>query len=119
MVEKNVNKIIEMEETARKTLQNVNESVIIDMSYRAYGILTNSYTISTDECIELLSKLRFGVVLGLVKFKNPCIIDELYTNVQPAHLMDYYSLELTPKEQDIFRAKYIYENLDNKLIKGV
>lgn len=119
MVEKNVNKIIEMEETARKTLQNVNESVIIDMSYRAYGILTNSYTISTDECIELLSKLRFGVVLGLVKFKNPCIIDELYTNVQPAHLMDYYSLELSPKEQDIFRAKYIYENLDNKLIKGV
>ena len=119
LVEKNVQKIIEMEETARKTLQNVNESVIIDMSYRAYGILTNSYTISTDECIELLSKLRFGVVLGLVKFKNPCIIDELYTNVQHAHLMDYYSLELTPKEQDIFRAKYIYENLDNKLIKGV
>ncbi len=119
MVEKNVKKIIEMEETARKTLQSVNESVIIDMSYRAYGILTNSYTISTEECLQLLSKLRFGIVLGLVKFKNPSIIDELYTNIEPAHLMDYYSLELSPKEQGIFRAKYIYENLENKLIKGV
>jgi protein-arginine kinase len=119
LVEKHIKIIIEMEEKARKTLLSVNESVIMDMCYRAYGVLTNSYVLSTKECIELLSKLRFGVVLNLYKFKNASIIDELYTSVQPAHLMDYYNLELSLKEQDIFRAKFVSESLENKLIKGV
>lgn len=119
LVEKNVKKIIEMEETARKTLKSLNKNVIIDMCYRAYGTLTNSYMMPTSECFELLSKLRFGIVCGLIKFKNPKIIDELYTSIQSAHLMDYYSLELSPKEQDIFRAKFVCENLENRLVKGV
>lgn len=119
LVTKNVSKIIEMEEKSRKTLKQVNKNVILDMCYRAYGVLTNSYMMPLDEAIMQLSKLRFGVVLGLVKFKNPKIIDELYTTIQPAHLMDYYSLDLSPLEQSIFRAKYLSENLENKLIKGV
>ncbi len=119
MVEKNVSKIIEMEEQARNTLKNMNESVIIDMVYRAYGTLTNCYMLSTNECIQLLSKIRFGVVLGLVKFKQPEIIDELYTTIQPAHLMEFYSLDMNTKEQDVFRAKFVGENLEGKLVKGV
>lgn len=119
LVEKNVKKIIDMEETARKTLIQMNKSVIIDMCYRSYGTLCNCYMLSSEECLKLLSKLRFGVVCGLIKFKNAKIIDELYTNIQMAHLIDYYNLELNPKEQTIFRAKYVSENLENKLIKGV
>ena len=119
LVEKHIKIIIDMEEKARKTLLSINESVIMDMCYRAYGILTNSYVLSVNECVELLSKLRFGIVLNLFKFRNASIIDELYTTVQPAHLMDYYNLDLSLKEQDIFRAKFVSENLENKLIKGV
>lgn len=119
MVEKNVKFVIEMEEKARKTLSSLNKDVIIDMCYRAYGTLTNSYILSSGECIGLLSKLRFGVALGVIKFKNASLIDELYTSIQPAHLQDYYSLDLSPKEQDIFRAKFVCESLENKLIKGV
>ena len=119
LVTKNVSKIIEMENSSRNTLKEVNKNVILDMCYRAYGILTNSYIMPLEEAIMQLSKLRFGVVLGLFKFKNPKIIDELYTTIQPAHLMDYYSLDLNPMEQNIFRAKFLSENLENKLIKGV
>ncbi len=119
LVTKNVSKIIEMENSSRNTLKEVNKNVILDICYRAYGILTNSYIMPLEEAIMQLSKLRFGVVLGLFKFKNPKIIDELYTTIQPAHLMDYYSLDLNPMEQNIFRAKFLSENLENKLIKGV
>ena len=119
MVEKNVSKIIEMEEQARNTLKNMNRSVILDMVYRAYGVLTNCYLLSTNECIDLLSKIRFGIVLGLIKFKDSQIIDDLYTTIQPAHIMEYYSLDMSTKEQDVFRAKFVGENLEGKLIKGV
>ena len=119
LVEKAVKKVVEMEEIAQDSLKKSQKDVIIDMAYRAYGILTNSYTISLQEATELLSKIRFAVTLGLVKFRNAQIIDELYANIEPAHLMDNYSLELNIKEQDLFRAKYISEILDGKLIKGV
>lgn len=115
----NVNKIIEMEESAQKSLININKSVIMDMCYRAYGILTNSYILSTSESVELLSKLRFGVASGLIKLKNEKIIDELYVLIQPAHLQEHYSLDLSPKERDVFRAKFVSETMENKLIKGV
>jgi protein arginine kinase len=110
--------IIEMEEKARKMLLSSSKNDIIDMCYRAYGVLTNSYMITCEECIELLSKLRFGVVLDLIKLKNPSVIDELYTSIFPAHLMYNYALELSEEEQKIFRAKYVCENLENKIIKG-
>ena len=119
LVEKTVKKVVEMEEFAQDSLKKSQKDVIIDLSYRAYGVLTNSYTISLQEATELLSKIRFALTLGVIKFRNSKIIDELYTSIQPAHLMDNYSLELNPKEQDLFRAKYISECLDNKLIKGV
>ena len=118
-VEKNVSYIVEMEEKARKTLLSLNEDVIIDMTFRAYGVLTNSYILSSKECVEMLSKLRFGVVLGIIKIKNASIIDELYIASQQAHLQDYFSLELNKKEEDIFRAKFVCESLENKFIKGV
>ena len=116
-VEGFVQKVVEMEEKARQTITTLNKSVILDMCYRAYGVLTNCYTISTAECLSFLSKLRFGVSANLIKLKN-VDIDELFYLVQSAHIEDYYQIELTPKERDIFRAKYIGEMLCGKLIKG-
>ena len=116
-VESFVQKVVELEEKSRQTITTLNKSVILDMCYRAYGVLTNCYTISTAECFSLLSKLRFGVSTNLIKLKN-VDIDELFYLVQSAHIEDYYQIELTPKERDIFRAKYIGEMLCGKLIKG-
>ena len=119
LVQKSVKKVIEMEEIARESLKKSQRDVIIDMSYRAYGLLTNSYMLGYDECIEELSKFRFGVVCGLVKMRNSKMIDDLYITMQSAHIMDTYSIELNKKEQSIFRAKFVSECLENKLIKGV
>ena len=116
-VEEFVQRIVEMEEKSQKTLITLNKSVILDMCLRAYGVLTNCYTLGTSECLTLLSKLRFGISCGLIKVKN-IDIDELYYLVQYAHLENYYELELNPKERDIFRAKFVGEVLSGKLIKG-
>ena len=118
-VKRGVEILTELEQKTRQTLQNVNKSVIIDQGFRAYGILTNSYILSCEECIEKLSKLRFAYVMGLIKLKNVNIIDELYTDCKIAHLQDYFGLQLSSIEEKIFRAKFVAENLENKLIKGV
>lgn len=118
-VRRGVEILTELEQKARQTLQNVNKSVIIDQAYRAYGILTNSYLLSQEECIKLLSQIRFAYVMGLVKLKNANIIDELYYESKLAHLEEYFSLELSVGEEKLFRAKFVAENLENKLIKGV
>ena len=74
LVDKTVKKVCEMEEFARDSLKKSQKDVIIDMAYRAYGVLTNSYTISLQEATELLSKIRFAIAIGLVKFRNSKII---------------------------------------------
>ena len=57
--------------------------------------------------------------MGLVKLKNPSVVDDLLCQVQLGHLQDYYGLELNAIEEKVFRAKFAFENLENKLIRGV
>lgn len=118
-VKKGAQVLVDLEQKARKTLLDVNKTVIMDMCLRSYGILTNSYILPYDECIEKLSKIRFGMVLGLIKIKNPSIVDDLFCQSNLGHLQDFYSLELNSIEEKIFRAKFVMESLENKLIKGV
>ena len=59
------------------------------------------------------------MVLGLIKIKNPSIVDDLFCQSNLGHLQDFYSLELNSIEEKIFRAKFVMESLENKLIKGV
>lgn len=118
MVKTNVENILELENSAQKTIINLSESVIMDMCLRAYGTLTNCYILGAMECVGLLSKVRFGVTSGLIKLKNPSLLDKLYDEIQPAHLMNYFELEMSPKERDVFRAKYVRESLRNKLVEN-
>ena len=61
-----VDKIIEQERLARKILAK-NQIDLEDKLYRSYGIISNARKISNEEMIKLMSDVRLGVDMGIIK----------------------------------------------------
>ena len=59
-------KIIEQERIARKYLGK-NQIELEDRVYRAFGILAYARKLSSDECKKLLSDVKLGTDLGIIK----------------------------------------------------
>lgn len=96
-------RIIEKEELSRKALNTLK---VEDISFRALGVLKNCRIISGSEMMNLLSKIKLGIDMGIIKEKiNPI---ELLINNQRFMLMKKYG-EMQPEERDIQRASAIRE----------
>ena len=74
---------------------------------RAYGILRTAQTISSEETMHLLSSVRMGVNLGLIRDLNVSSINELFIRTQPAHLQKLTGGELDTTDRNIERARYL------------
>lgn len=100
------NKIIEQERTARKYLAK--KSIELeDKLYRAYGILTNCKKISSDEAKKLISDVKLGTDLGIIKEMNDLKVNKLDLYTKPANLQLYLGQTLGDKQRDIARAELI------------
>lgn len=106
-------KIIEQERLARKHLGK-NSIELEDSVYRAYGILNNCRKISLNEAKELISKVKLGTDLGIIKEMTDCKVAKLDLYVKNANLQKYFGKQLQEYERDIKRAeiakKIIAEN---------
>lgn len=100
------NKIIEQERTARKYLAK-RSIELEDRLYRAYGILTNCRKISSDEAKKLLSDVKLGTDLGIIKEMNDLKVNKLDLYTKPANLQLYLGQTLNENERDIERAEVI------------
>jgi len=85
--------------------------MIYDQIGRAYGILTNACVQSSKEAMNLLSMLRLGLDLGLVRSLTPKLIDELFLATQPAHLQKLAQQKLTADQRDVLRASLLRDRL--------
>jgi protein arginine kinase len=99
-------KVIEQERLARKILSK-NEINLEDKVYRAYGILTNCKKISYDECENLLSDVKLGTDLGIIKELNDLKVLKLQLYTKPANLQKYLGEILDEYTRDIKRAEII------------
>ena len=99
-------KVIEQERLARKYLGK-DEIKLEDNLYRKYGILTNCKKISSEECKELLSSVKLGVDLGIIKELNDSKIQKLLLYTKSANLQKYLGKALDEYEADIKRAEVI------------
>jgi protein arginine kinase len=84
---------------------------IEDMVYRSYGAFVNARMISTEESLKLLSDIRMGVNLGIVKDISLKCLNELMLSVQPATLQRITGRPLDPDERDIRRSEIIRQKL--------
>ena len=81
-----------------------------DAVFRAYGILKSARILSTKEFMSLISKVRLGAVLGMIK-TDLKTIHELMVSMQPATINAFVGKTLSLEERDVERAKIVRERL--------
>lgn len=110
-IEKIALRVIEEEELTRKQILKMKGLELEDSIWRAYGILKHARSISSKEAMELLSKVRMGVDMGILPPIDKVKLNELIIKIRPAHLQLSLSKELKPEERDKFRAELIRASL--------
>ena len=113
-IAKNLNllaqKIIDQERLARKYLSK-NSLKLEDEVYRSYGILANSRRLSEDEGLELLSKVKLGTDLGIIKELNDKKVRELMLFTKPANMQKRLGTKLSIIDQEASRCETIKQIL--------
>lgn len=102
-----IRQIIEHEEQARSILLKQQQAFLEDRVWRAYGTLKNAFIISSQETTELLSMVRLGLDLDIIKEIDRRAINELFILIQPAHLQKLEGKKLSSQERDEKRAQII------------
>lgn len=100
------NKIIEQERKARKFLAK-DTIELEDTVYRSYGILNNCRKISLGEAQKLISNIKMGTDLGILKELSDSKIKKLSLYTKPASMQKYLGEQYEPIERDIKRAEVI------------
>ncbi|MFZ5800286.1 MAG: protein arginine kinase [Candidatus Omnitrophota bacterium] len=106
-----IRQVIDQEEQAREVLLMQSREALEDRVFRAFGTLKSAHIISSQETIELLSMVRLGIDLNIIKDINRSLINELFIIIQPAHLQKLEGRKLTTPERDSQRARLIREKL--------
>jgi protein arginine kinase len=106
--------IIDYERKAREFLINESRQNLHDRVSRAYGILRNAQTISSEETMHLLSSVRMGVNLGLIANLEIPTVNKLFIYTQPAHLQKLSGMELDTADRNIERARYLRRHLNGE-----
>ena len=111
-IERVIKQVMEYEQSARNNLLTHNKDLIEDRVGRAYGILKGVRIISSNETIDLLSSVRLGVDIGLLKDIDRGMVNELFILTQPAHLQKIEGKALTADKRDVKRAELIRKKLN-------
>jgi len=107
-----IRQIVEQETQAREVMFSKNRAALEDRVSRSFGILKNARIITSQETIELLSMVRLGSDLGLIKDIDRRKVNELFIITQPAHLQKIEGKRLSSQERDIKRAELIRNKLN-------
>ena len=99
-------------ERERKARADLNKIKIEDTCMRALGILSNARILSSEELIKLISKIKLGISLGIIKTEeiNPV---RLLVEAQPYMLMRKFGT-MSADERDIYRANFVRQELAKK-----
>ncbi len=108
-----VEKIINQERSARKILCK-NSMDLEDKVYRSYGILANCRKIGLNETLELLSDVKLGVDLGIIKEVTDLKVQKIYTLAKPANLQKNFGNTYDTVERDFKRSELIRKILFDK-----
>jgi protein arginine kinase len=104
-------KVIEYERSARSVLIREAPTVLEDKVWRAYGILRTARSLSTGEMLNLMSGLRLGVSLKLIRTARVQTLNEILVLGQTAHRSRDVGGSLDATEADVARAAYVRDRL--------
>lgn len=104
--------LIDYERRAREFLIRETQQNVHDQVSRAFGILRTAQTITAEETMQLLSRVRMGVLLGLLGDVDLGQLNSLLVRTQPAHLQKIRGVELDTKDRNIERARYLRQHFE-------
>ena len=104
-------KIIDLELEARQNMLRENPDFVVDMSWRAYGVLANCFTIDYIEFMKLAGELKLGMSLGLITLNDPELVDKLIIICSDSGIIKLSGKMLTSEEICRLRADYLRKAL--------
>lgn len=107
--------ISEQERILRLELYKQNPLRFEDRIFRSLGLLKNARIISTEESLKLLSDVRLGVIMDLIKGIEVGKINEMMLMVHPAYLQKLSGGELKPDARDQRRAELMRTHLQDSI----
>jgi len=111
LVQEVANFVIEFEQKARAQLLGKQKYAIEDKVWRTYGILRYARRLSSVEFFNLLSILRLGGDLHLLRAWPPELLNRLMLITQPYHLRKLHKTALAAEKRDEMRARLVQEVL--------
>ncbi|MBU3196881.1 protein arginine kinase [Clostridium algidicarnis] len=109
-----VSQLISQENRAREQFLGRYKNELEDKIYRSLGILKSSRILSSKEALDLLSNVRMGIEMEILKDVDKVKLNKLLVETQPATLQLRIGRDLSVKERDIERANLVREYFNNK-----
>lgn len=97
--------LIEKENNARQLIDKIK---LEDICWRAIGTLENARILSSEEMINLISRVKLGISMGIIN--KECSPIKILIEAQPFMLMQVNG-SMNPSDRDIYRANMIRDAL--------
>src|SRR5690606_26181753 len=94
-------------EVREALLQRESRARTLDRIYRALGTLQNARILTSEECLNGLSAVRFGVQQEVLTGLTIRYLNRILLLSQPAHLQKLHGRRLDPSERDRLRADLV------------
>ncbi len=102
-----VGQVIQYEKQARAILLREAPTVLEDKVGRAYGILSHAHSLPFDEMMNLISGLRLGLTLKLLRTPRVETLNRVMIFGQTAHLERTAGRSLDEADSDVHRAAFV------------
>ena len=107
--------LVQYEQAARQVLVDKHRRELEDRVFRALGTLGTARILKLEEAMKLLSRLRLGVCLDMLKEAADTVtldtIRTLMLLIQPGHLRQHIGSSISPEEARGVRADLVRELL--------
>jgi len=114
-----IRQVIDREQNARQALLDKKRDDLADKAWRALGLLKHARIMSSQEAMQLISDLRLGYDLGLVKEVDHKLLNELLILIRPGCLQLLVGRELNNGERNIERPVQIKKALERHMERSV
>lgn len=95
----------------RADRDELNKIMLEDSVYRAYGILKNQRVLSSEEMMQLLSKIKLGTSMGIINMNDKSLPTQLLIECQP-YMLQKKNGFMSPDDRDICRGRVVRERLE-------
>lgn len=109
-----INKIIIHESSAREAAYKNHKYEIEDRAARSLGTLKSAVLLTSSESLKLLSDVRLGIEMGIIKTLSTVTVDALLMDVQPATVERQAGKNLTKEQINLARAKLVKRKIRSK-----